>query len=81
MLAQLSFAHLAVACALSLACAFAYYVVQWTRHELRIRKIGGTRAPSLASNPLTGPFTGKPRLEKPRKRIIILSIQENVPNI
>ncbi|KAI1401346.1 cytochrome P450 monooxygenase CYP539B5 [Hypoxylon fuscum] len=57
MLAQLSFAHLAVACALSLACAFAYYVVQWTRHELRIRKIGGTRAPSLASNPLTGPFT------------------------
>ncbi|ORY67749.1 cytochrome P450 [Pseudomassariella vexata] len=30
-----------------------YYLVQVTRHELRIRKIGGVRAPRLATNPLT----------------------------
>lgn len=31
-----------------------YYVIQYTRHELRIRKIGGVRAPQLASNPIAG---------------------------
>ncbi|KAI1762067.1 cytochrome P450 monooxygenase CYP539B5 [Hypoxylon sp. FL1150] len=50
---MLTFAHLAVAGAVSLACAFAYYVLQRARHDLAIRKIGGVRAPMLASNPLT----------------------------
>lgn len=54
MLTQLSFTHIVAIGALSLVGVLAYYVVQRTRHELRIRKIGGVRAPSLATNPLTG---------------------------
>ncbi|KAI2637248.1 cytochrome P450 monooxygenase CYP539B5 [Hypomontagnella submonticulosa] len=53
MLTQLSFTHIVAIGALSLVGVLAYYVVQRTRHELRIRKIGGVRAPSLATNPLT----------------------------
>ncbi|KAI1817441.1 cytochrome P450 [Poronia punctata] len=34
----------------------AYYVVQRTRHELRIRKIGGVKAPSVGTNPITGGY-------------------------
>ncbi|KAI1102772.1 cytochrome P450 monooxygenase CYP539B5 [Jackrogersella minutella] len=52
MLAQVSSTHIAIASVLSLACALVYYVVQLTRHELKIRRIGGVRAPRLASNPL-----------------------------
>ncbi|OTB08280.1 hypothetical protein M426DRAFT_8087 [Hypoxylon sp. CI-4A] len=53
MLAQVSFVHLVAAGVLLLFCALAYYAVQLTRHELRIRKIGGVRAPRLANNPFT----------------------------
>ncbi|KAI1211032.1 cytochrome P450 monooxygenase CYP539B5 [Annulohypoxylon truncatum] len=52
MLAQLSSIHIGLAVGLLLICALIYYVVQLSRHELRIRKIGGVRAPSLTRNPL-----------------------------
>ncbi|KAI1806635.1 cytochrome P450 [Daldinia bambusicola] len=53
MLTDVSFTHIAVASVLSLALISIYYVVQWTRHEIKIRKIGGTRAPRLANNPIS----------------------------
>ncbi|KAL7627839.1 hypothetical protein AAE478_002034 [Parahypoxylon ruwenzoriense] len=53
MLAQLSFAHLVSAWVLSLVFTSVYYLIHRMRHELRIRKIGGVHAPSLASNPFT----------------------------
>ncbi|KAI1092701.1 cytochrome P450 monooxygenase CYP539B5 [Rostrohypoxylon terebratum] len=52
LLTQVSFSHVGVASGLALACALFYYVILATRHELRIRKIGGVRAPSLSRNPL-----------------------------
>lgn len=52
LLAQVSFGHLGIASGLVLACALFYYAILFTRHELRIRKIGGVRAPSLTRNPL-----------------------------
>ncbi|KAI0903945.1 cytochrome P450 [Ustulina deusta] len=45
------FSALAVCSLLSLVV---WYVIQRTRHELRIRKIGGVRAPSVGTNPLSG---------------------------
>lgn len=54
LLAQVSFGHLGIASGLVLACALSYYAILFTRHELRIRKIGGVRAPSLTRNPLIG---------------------------
>ncbi|KAI1482004.1 cytochrome P450 [Daldinia eschscholtzii] len=52
MLTDISFTHIVGASVLSLILILVYYVVQWTRHEIRIRKIGGTRAPVLAKNPI-----------------------------
>ncbi|KAI0161147.1 cytochrome P450 monooxygenase CYP539B5 [Hypoxylon sp. FL1284] len=48
---MLTFAHLAIASALSLACSLAYYVIQRAIHESAIRRIGGVRAPNLARTP------------------------------
>ncbi|KAI2607266.1 cytochrome P450 monooxygenase CYP539B5 [Hypoxylon fragiforme] len=53
MLNQVSFGQLLALGVLSLACGLVYYTIQRTRHEYRIRKIGGVHAPCLASNFLT----------------------------
>ncbi|KAI5868288.1 cytochrome P450 monooxygenase CYP539B5 [Durotheca rogersii] len=53
MLAQLSAEPLAIACAVLLVGASACLMTQWMRLEVHIRKIGATRAPSVAGNPLT----------------------------
>ncbi|KAI2620050.1 cytochrome P450 monooxygenase CYP539B5 [Hypoxylon sp. NC1633] len=53
MLNELSSGHLVAGGALLLAYALAYYAVQRTRHELRIRKIGGVHAPCLTKDPIT----------------------------
>ncbi|KAI8628242.1 cytochrome P450 [Xylariaceae sp. FL1651] len=38
----------------SFVCSLAYYGVQRTRHDLRVRKVGGVRAPSAGTNPFSG---------------------------
>ncbi|KAI1657909.1 cytochrome P450 [Daldinia decipiens] len=53
MLTDLSFIHIAVASVSSLVFIVVYYAVQWTRHEIRIRRTGGTRAHTLANDPIT----------------------------
>lgn len=64
MLTDVSFTHLAVASISSLVFIVVYYAVQWTRHEIRIRKTGGTRVHTLANDPITGkPSFGEPREE------------------
>ncbi|KAI1134340.1 cytochrome P450 monooxygenase CYP539B5 [Hypoxylon sp. FL0543] len=52
MLTQVSFVHLAATSLFFIVCGLTYYVVQLTRHELRIKKLGGVRAPGLTRNPL-----------------------------
>ena len=51
---NLTATNLALASAFVLVLSIAYYLVQYTRHELHIRRIGGVRAPILAGNPITG---------------------------
>ncbi|KAH6646878.1 cytochrome P450 [Truncatella angustata] len=50
---HLTFTNLIVTFGVLLLLSVAYYYVQFTRHELRIRKIGGVRAPLLAGNPVS----------------------------
>ncbi|KAI0813586.1 cytochrome P450 [Xylaria sp. FL0064] len=54
MLSNLKSANLYVLGVSSLLFLVAWYVIQRTRHEFRIRKIGGVRAPSVGTNPLSG---------------------------
>ncbi|KAI0125410.1 cytochrome P450 [Xylariales sp. AK1849] len=56
MLAQLNVttAGLALASSVFVGFGLIYYLIQYTRHELRIRNLGGVRAPQLANNPITG---------------------------
>ncbi|KAI1854332.1 hypothetical protein JX265_012501 [Neoarthrinium moseri] len=56
MLTQISLSapNLALGTAVFLVLSVVYYLIQYTRHELRIRKTGGVRAPVLAGNPITG---------------------------
>ena len=50
MLAQVFHFNVPIICLLVGVLVTAYYALQITRHELRIRKIGGVRAPLLANN-------------------------------
>ena len=55
MLAQLHFdsVHVLAFAGTLIVLYLAYFVIQYTRNELRIRSLG-VRAPVLAKNPLTG---------------------------
>ncbi|KAI0025423.1 cytochrome P450 monooxygenase CYP539B5 [Xylariomycetidae sp. FL0641] len=54
MLAQSTGSEMAILPLILIVCFSAVWVVQRFRHDLRIRKIGGVRAPVVAGNPLTG---------------------------
>ncbi|CAJ2514053.1 Uu.00g021720.m01.CDS01 [Anthostomella pinea] len=56
MLAQITMTNIAIISALVAAGLSAFYMLQRMRHELRVRKIGGVRAPQLATNPFSGMF-------------------------
>ncbi|KAI1497265.1 cytochrome P450 [Biscogniauxia marginata] len=54
MLAQVNLGNLVAIGASLVICTVAFYVIQIVRYELKVRRIPGVRAPSLASNPLSG---------------------------